>query len=56
MITDDVDVRTHNNQNSRLVLARLVGEVVGNSLKSGGVVLLIVSLPESAANDIANQG
>ena len=56
MITDDVDVRTHNNQNNRLVLARFPGEVVGNSLKSGGVVLLIVCLLESAANDIANQG
>lgn len=56
MITDDVDVSTHNSQNNRLVLARLLGEVVGNSLKLGGVVLLIVCLLKSAANDIANQG
>ena len=55
MTTDEADVRTHSNQNNRLVLARLPGEVVGKSLKSGGRVSLIVCLLESSANDIANQ-
>ena len=56
MITDDVDVSTHSNQNQRLALARLLGEVVGNSLKLGGGVLLIVRLLEPAANNVAEHG
>lgn len=54
-MTDEVDVSTHNNQNNRLEFARLLGEVVGNSLKFGRVVWLIVRLLESFANDIAYQ-
>ncbi len=54
MITDAVDVKTHSNQNSRLELTRFCGDVFGNSLKSGGGVLLIVRLLESTANDITD--
>ena len=54
MTTDDVDVSTQSNQNQRLALARLLGEVVGNSLKLGGGVLLIVLLLEPPAYDVAN--
>ena len=56
MTTDEVDVKTQSSQNSRLELARLLGEVVGNSLKFGGGVLLIVRLLESAANNVADHG
>ena len=56
MITDEVEVKTQSNQKSRLELARLLGAVVGNSLKFGGGVLLIVSLLESATNDVADYG
>ncbi len=56
MTTDDVDVSTQSNQNQRLALARLLGEVVGNSLKLGGGVLLIVRLLEPAANNVAEHG
>ena len=54
MMTDEVDVRTHSSQNSRLEFARFCGEAVGNSLKLGGGVLLIVRLLESTANDVAD--
>jgi hypothetical protein len=56
MMTDEVEVRTQSSQNSRLELARFVGEVVGNSLKFGGGVSLIVRLLESSANDVTNHG
>ena len=56
MTTDEVDVSTQSSQNARLEFARLSGEVLGNSLKFGGGVLLIVRLLESAANNVADYG
>ena len=56
MMTDEVDVKTHSSQNALLELARLLGDVFGNSLKFGGGVLLIVRLLESTANDVADHG
>ena len=56
MITEDVDVSTQSNQNSRFEFARLLGDVVGNSLKFGGGVLLIVRLLKSTANNVADHG
>lgn len=53
MITDEVDVRTQSSQNSLFEFARLSGDVFGNSLKFGGV-LLIVRLLEPAAYDVAD--
>ena len=56
MTTDEVDVRTHSSQNSRLELARFLGDVLGNSLKFGVGVSLIVRLLESTANNVADHG
>lgn len=55
MMTDEVDVKTQSNQKARLELARLLGDVFGNSLKFGDV-LLIVRLLESTADDVAEHG
>ena len=56
MITDAVDVKTQSSQNRRLEVARFWGDALGNSLKFGGGVLLIVRLLESTADDVADHG